>query len=77
MLGFAQELGSAQLDLAPGYSEGKQKERTNPMSQDNKNRVLGRRGAHELNKEQTEAVLGGFHSFILTNPLTNPDVRFD
>jgi hypothetical protein len=47
------------------------------MSQDNKNRVLGRRGAHELNKEQTEAVRGGFHSFILTNPLTNPDVRFD
>jgi hypothetical protein len=47
------------------------------MNQDNKNRVLGRSGAHELNKEQTEAVRGGFHSFILTNPLTNPDVRFD
>lgn len=47
------------------------------MSDDKKNRVLGRMGAHELTKEETEAVRGGFHSFILTNPLTHPDVKFD
>lgn len=29
------------------------------MSNDNRNRVLGRRGAHELTQEQTEVVEGG------------------
>lgn len=47
------------------------------MSNENTNRVLARAGARELTKEQTEAVTGGFRSFILTNPLTHPDVKFD
>ena len=41
------------------------------------NRVLGRMGAHELTKEETEVVSGGviptLLSRILTNVLTNPD----
>jgi hypothetical protein len=40
-------------------------------------RVLGRMGAHELTKEETEVVSGGviptLLSRILTNVLTNPD----
>jgi hypothetical protein len=47
------------------------------MFNENQSRVLGRRGARELNQEEAEAVRGGFKSFILTNPMTNPDVKFD
>jgi hypothetical protein len=39
-------------------------------------RVLGRRGAHELTKEQILEVSGGLVtplSRILTSPLSNPD----
>ena len=44
------------------------------------NRVLGRIGAHELNKEQTEAVVGGLltvPSVIITGHAPNYDVQTD
>lgn len=51
------------------------------MSDDKKNRVLGRIGAHRLTQEETEAVSGGvistLLSHILTNVLINPDSRRD
>lgn len=34
------------------------------MSNDNKNRVLGRRGARELTKEQTQEVSGGLSTLL-------------
>jgi hypothetical protein len=50
------------------------------MSNDKKNRVLGRMGAHELNKEQTEEVVGGLltvPSVIVTGHAPNYDVTSD
>jgi hypothetical protein len=50
------------------------------MSNENRNRVLGRRGAHELNKEQTEAVEGGLltvPSVIITGQPPHYDVTTD
>jgi hypothetical protein len=50
------------------------------MSNDNHNRVLGRMGAHELTREQTEEVSGGIPTLlsrILTSPLTSPDTIRD
>jgi hypothetical protein len=69
------------LDLAPGYSgREKQKERIVPISKNN-NRVLSRRGAHELTQEQSEAVSGGIIptllSRILTGTVHSPDSGHD
>ena len=44
------------------------------------NRVLSRRGAHELTKEQTEEVTGGLNtvaSVILTGQIYHQDQRLD
>lgn len=47
------------------------------MSNESGNRALGRTGAHELTKEQSESISGGsistLLSHILTSVLTHPD----
>lgn len=50
------------------------------MSDSKKNRVLSRIGAHELNKEQTEAVVGGLltvPSVIITGHAPHYDMQTD
>jgi hypothetical protein len=62
------------------FGEGNQKERINPMSNDNQNRVLNRVGAHELTAEEIDRVAGAkltFASVIITGPISNPDELLD
>ena len=50
------------------------------MSNDKTKRVLGRMGAHELTKEQTETVVGGLltvPSCIITGRPPNFDISYD
>lgn len=50
------------------------------MSNDNKNRVLNRMGAHELTPEEIDRVAGArltLASVIITGPISHPDELLD
>jgi hypothetical protein len=51
------------------------------MSNENKNRVLNRMGAHELTQDEIDKVAGArlftFASVVITGPIHNPDQYLD